>query len=129
MRTTHIYRDGKWIDKRAAQEEREAAEHVHNVIEDSMQPLKHPVDGHIYDSKSEFRRITRMSGRVEVGNDEQKSFRVDNRPPVRESLKAAIDVLDTLEGKSEGDRREIHARFCGDPYFDEHVVERYKDGF
>jgi len=40
-----------------------------NVISDIMDPARHMCDGKLYDSKSEFRRITKQHGCVEVGND------------------------------------------------------------
>lgn len=42
----------------------------HSVIEDSMPATKHPIDGKYYESKSAFRRVTKASGCVEVGNSE-----------------------------------------------------------
>lgn len=42
---------------------------------DTMDALWHPHDGRMYESKSEFRAITKASGGEEVGNDTQ----TDNR--------------------------------------------------
>lgn len=36
---------------------------------DSIDPLWHPADGHYYDSKSQFRLVTKMHGCVERGTD------------------------------------------------------------
>lgn len=43
---------------------------------DTMSPLWHPANGKTYDSKSEFREITRLNGSEEVGNEVQ----TENRP-------------------------------------------------
>lgn len=42
---------------------------------DTMDALWHPHDGRMYESKSEFRAVTKASGGEEVGNDTQ----TDNR--------------------------------------------------
>ena len=39
------------------------------VIDDSMAPLRHPVTGHLYESKSAYRRTNKRLGLEEVGND------------------------------------------------------------
>lgn len=44
---------------------------------DSMAPLEHMATGRIHDSKSAFRRDTKESGCVEVGNDRNIKSRVD----------------------------------------------------
>lgn len=38
-----------------------------HVIEDTMTALEHPCDGRMYTSKSEFSRVTKAHGCVEVG--------------------------------------------------------------
>lgn len=42
---------------------------------DTMDALWHPHDGRMYESKSEFRAITKSSGGEEVGNDTQTDTR------------------------------------------------------
>ena len=39
---------------------------------DTMKPLWHPSNGKTYDSKSEFRSVTKANGGVEIGNEVQK---------------------------------------------------------
>jgi len=59
---------------------------------DSIDPTWHPHDGHYYDSKSQFRAITKASGGEEVGNDVQS----DNRkyePVSRDDVGEAIQML------------------------------------
>lgn len=55
-----------WYKRRSSNFEEKAR---HYVQSDSMQALAHPVTGKVHDSKSTFRRDTRNSGCVEVGND------------------------------------------------------------
>lgn len=43
------------------------------VIDDSMPPTEHLIDGKIYESKSAFRAVTKAHGCVEVGNDSIRS--------------------------------------------------------
>jgi hypothetical protein len=62
MRRTYIWRDGTFQE---ITKERPKA--VHGVIEDTMPPTRHQVDGKIYDSKSAYRRVTKAAGCEEVG--------------------------------------------------------------
>lgn len=40
-----------------------------NVISDIMDPTRHMCDGKYYDSKAQFRQVTKAYGCVEVGNE------------------------------------------------------------
>lgn len=87
-------------------------------ISDEMEPTLHPCDGQYYTSKAKFREVTRAHGKVEVGN-EYNAFmsmkpNADPRAPMRESLKNALEFCQTIQGKSESERREIEARFYTD---------------
>lgn len=42
---------------------------AHYVQQDTMEPLRHPSTGEVYESKSAFRRQTKALGLEEVGND------------------------------------------------------------
>lgn len=64
------------------------------VISDTMPMLRHMATGKYFDSKSEFRKETKASGCVEIGND---SFLTRPRKPVplsrekrREDIKRTI---------------------------------------
>lgn len=81
MRTRYYLRqkeDGKWglVEAGALQE---AGPRLH-IMKDRMDPLEHPCDGRTYDSKSEFRKVTRAHGCVEVGHEKQveRSFEPKN---------------------------------------------------
>ena len=57
-------------------------EGAHAVHTDTMDALTHPCDGKVYDSKSEFRRVTKAHGCVEVGNEwKDKRFHPGNKLP------------------------------------------------
>lgn len=47
-----------------------------HVISDIMPPTRHPVTGQLMDSKSEFRKVTKVNGCIEVGDD--RSLSPDN---------------------------------------------------
>jgi hypothetical protein len=88
-----------------------------NVLFDDMPPTVHPCDQQVYTSKAKFRATTRAHGKIEVGNEHEAFMNLkpcaDNRPRVSESIKNAWEFLETCQGKSEGERREIEARFYG----------------
>lgn len=63
-RQRFVYRDGAWVD--AATIEVKPSIHVQD---DTMQPLEHPADGNVYDSRSKFREVTKAHNCVEMGND------------------------------------------------------------
>lgn len=58
-----------WYQRRQSNFDEKAGYYVQS---DSMQALAHPVTGKVHDSKSTFRRDTRNSGCVEVGNDKPR---------------------------------------------------------
>ena len=64
---TWVYRNGKLVPKHLA-EPRDSGR-VKGVISDTMEALIHPCTGKLMDSKSEFRRVTKAKGGVEVGNE------------------------------------------------------------
>lgn len=59
---------------------------VPHFITDTMDEVEHPCDGKHYTSKSEFRKVTRQNGCVEVGNDAQRL-----KPPKRERDTKGLD--------------------------------------
>lgn len=59
-----------WCQRRSSNFEEKAGFYVQS---DSLdKPLSHPVTGKVHDSKSTFRRDTKNSGCVEVGNDKPR---------------------------------------------------------
>ncbi len=64
---TWVYRNGKLVPKHKA--EPLARNGVRNVISDYLPDLIHPQTGKRMDSKSEFRKVTRAKGGVEMGNE------------------------------------------------------------
>ena len=65
------------------------------VVIDCMEPVEHPHDGKLYDSKSAFRRTTRQNGYVEVGTEKLKApeRKAPDRKGIRESLQRAKAAL------------------------------------
>lgn len=85
------------VDKSLINDDRCFGESAY-VISDTMDPTRHMATGRIHTSKAEFRKDTRRSGCVEVGND-VKPF-LNPRKPVElskkqrvEHIKHAIEVL------------------------------------
>lgn len=67
-RSTYVLRDGKLVEKHLAAP-LEARPSSAYVISDCMDAAAHPCTGRMMDSKSQFRRVTRAHGCVEMGND------------------------------------------------------------
>lgn len=63
-RKVFVWRDGKMVE---VEHNYKARPRVH-LITDAMPDTWHPVDGKHYDSKSAFRKVTKASGRVEIGD-------------------------------------------------------------
>lgn len=71
------------------------------IIEDTMPLTWHPCDGQHYDSKSQFRRVTRAHGGLETGGESQKHVE-KNRPQLsredrKQDIARAIRRLKGLE--------------------------------
>lgn len=64
-----------------------------SVIRDGLDDLWHPMVGRKFDSKSEFRQVTKDNGGIEVGTDVQKDLRYDNTVSIDEvaQAKAMVD--------------------------------------
>lgn len=65
---TWVYRGGKLVPKHKAAPR--GFGFVRGVISDYLPDLIHPQTGKRMDSKSEFRKVTRAKGGVEVGNEQ-----------------------------------------------------------
>ncbi len=71
---TWVYRGGKLVPKHLAPPKHTGR--VRGVISDTMDALIHPCTGKLMDSKSEFRKVTKAKGGVEVGNEKLVDRRV-----------------------------------------------------
>jgi hypothetical protein len=71
---TWVYRNGRLVSKHLAAPR--VSGRVRGVISDTMDALIHPCTGKLMDSKSNFRRVTRAKGGVEVGNEKLVDRRV-----------------------------------------------------
>lgn len=60
------------------------------LVRDSMDAIKHPVDGKLYDSKSTFSRITKDAGMIEVGNDPARLRPPPKPRPDRNAIKETV---------------------------------------
>lgn len=85
------------VDKRLIEEECIFGESSY-VISDVMEPTRHMATGKIHDSKSEFRKDTKRSGCIEVGNDvgaftKPRSNISLSRRERAEHIKQAIEFL------------------------------------
>lgn len=89
---TWVYRNGKLVPKHRT--EPRGSGRVRGVISDTMAALIHPCTGKLMDSKSQFRRITKAKGGVEVGNEKM----VDRRTsPGLDSATRRRDISIAME--------------------------------
>jgi hypothetical protein len=71
---TWVYRNGRLVPKHLAPPKHSGR--VRGVISDTMDALIHPCTGKLMDSKSEFRKVTKAKGGVEVGNEKLVDRRI-----------------------------------------------------
>lgn len=87
--TTYILLDGNLVEVQRLPRPRAFPA----IISDHMSATMHPADGRQYESKSEFRRITREHGLVEIGNDAPIG-RPEFKPEgVREDIERSVQML------------------------------------
>jgi len=84
-------RDGKLVDKALAAP-LGTDPRVH-VISDVMPTMRHPITGKLMDSKSEFRKVTRAHGCVEVGNESWPDRRPTENPSAQRDIVRAVEQL------------------------------------
>lgn len=66
------------------------------LIRDGMDALVHPATGQTFESKSQFREVTRANGLTEVGNDTMGDTRqVRFERPTQHEIARAIDQLES----------------------------------
>ena len=90
---------GKWFwdGEKLVEAQPETRPYVHNVSQDTMEPLWHPHDGRTYDSKSAFRRVTRAAGGVEVSREDWNKvgeYQYQAAPGMREDMEKAYYAID-----------------------------------
>lgn len=87
MRKKYVWRDGRMQEMGEGDA---PAPRIH-VIQDSMDATWHPCTGKIMDSKSEFRKVTKAHGGVEIGNENPYiKPKKPNLPPVIETIREAM---------------------------------------
>lgn len=106
--TKFVWHDGQWV--RAVRVPRPPV--FPGIIRDSMDAVLHPCDGNLYDSKSQFRRVTADHGMVEMGNDAPMSrpeyAPVDVRADIEQSIEKLnqgyvpepVETVSTLDGEA-----------------------------
>lgn len=87
-RKTFVYRNGEIVLKYAL-----TGAGVHYVISDHMADTVHPITGKTYDSKSEFRKVTKAHGCTEVGNDSMRDNRWNNEGRAAPDIARAYEQL------------------------------------
>ena len=96
---------GRWRVKKPRVNEKQRAENMPLpfVISDAM-PATEQVDGRFYESKSQFRRVGRQLGLIEVGNEKvtQKKVRASQLPQAKRARRDAIGRA--IAGYKEGRR-------------------------
>ena len=86
--TRYVLRNGELVEKRYAP----SASH-HNVIRDDMAATRHPVTGKMMESKSQFRKVTRMHGLTEVGTETMRDTRDWSTPDLGRDIGRTIEQL------------------------------------
>ena len=72
MKSKYVWHAGEWVD---VTNWKPPPRKTPYIIRDTMDALQHPATGQMFDSKSQFRDVTRQHGLVEVGNDSLKSLK------------------------------------------------------
>jgi len=90
MRKLFLMTENGLVDITVEREQRAATAQSHYVITDTMEALWHPATGQMLDSKSEFRKMTKMSGCEEVGNERRK-VETPELPGRKDDIIRAID--------------------------------------
>ena len=77
------------------------------IHQDTMDALRHPCDGKLYDSRTQYDAVTRAHGCMEGGDqlvnkDGSINYKYVSKPSQKESVKESI--LKTMQGY----RREVH---------------------
>jgi hypothetical protein len=88
-RKLFVSRNGKIVELTASAPGQVSAPYVQ---QDTMDPLRHPISGKVYDSKSQFNAETRASGCVCVGNE-----LLSKKPQNRKEVITEKMVLDRIE--------------------------------
>ena len=88
--TKYIWHNGGWV--RAIRALRPSM--FPSIITDAQPALMHPANGKYYDSKSEFRRVTREHGLVELGNDAPLTPPEFKPEGVREDIVKSMQMLE-----------------------------------
>lgn len=104
-RGTYVYRNGQLVEKGGPLDVRPLPPRSDlpcpMLVSDIMDAAEH-VDGKFYTSKSEFRKVTKARGLIEVGND---PARLKTTKRSRTSEKAVSDSVDRAFAQFNAGRR------------------------
>ena len=67
--------------------------YTHSIIQDTIDPLRHPGTGELYESKSAFRRKSKELGYVEIDDDKTWNSIGEYRPAKLEGLKEDFEEV------------------------------------
>lgn len=94
MRGTWVYRNGRLVEKGGPQDVRLQPPRSDlpcpMLIGDIMDEAEH-VDGRFYTSKSQFRKVTKANGLIEVGNERPKARKRPDPKAREKSIEQSID--------------------------------------
>jgi hypothetical protein len=93
MRRRHIWHNGDWLDVTDMPRRPRVGPYI---IRDGMDPAKHMANGQTYDSKSEFRRVTRAHGLIELGTD-APTIPAPRAPDTAGAREAVIEAYQMLQ--------------------------------
>lgn len=97
-RETYVMRDGKLVPKSQAvpllPPAKRSSLPMPYFVRDEIPPTFHPATGQVMTSLSEFRKVTKASGCVEVGNEKLPSYAP---PPVESMEKTVAEAWEYVE--------------------------------
>ncbi len=106
-RETYVMRDGKLVPKSQAAPLLQPAKRSHlpmpYFVRDEIPPTPHPCTGQVMTSLSEFRKVTKANGCVEVGNESLPAYRP---PPVDSMEKTIAEAWEYVEQGGQVECRE-----------------------
>lgn len=88
---------GKWIFDAKANKlvETRPSTNIYSpaIHQDTIDPLRHPATGEVFESKSAFRRVTKQKGYVEIGDDKTWNSIGEYRPAKLEGLREDLEEV------------------------------------
>lgn len=95
IRGRWAYRNGKMVRIDAPQ----AVSRSHSIITDTIDPIRHPCNGKLYDSKSAFRDTTKAYNCVEIGNEKPKGFQEVRQESTQDRMQVREELIKAMYGR------------------------------